>query len=55
MAFIAGRVVVTVFRGCQGNGVAVWSTVWRDDVHGEGGDVRRLTSQWTKAVRPSGG
>jgi hypothetical protein len=55
MAFIAGRVVVTVFRARQGDRVTVWSTVQRNDVSGEGGYVRRLTGQWPKEARPSGG
>jgi hypothetical protein len=36
MAFIAKRVVVSVFRARQGNGVAVWHMVRCDDVRWEG-------------------
>jgi hypothetical protein len=34
--FIAGHVMVTMFRARQGNRVAVWSMVRRDDVGWEG-------------------
>jgi hypothetical protein len=36
MAFIAGRVVVTVFRARRGDRVTIWSVVRRDNMQWEG-------------------